>query len=402
MRVESGPVHDVVLGEEDLDLERLPLLKHSEKDSGWYLTGGVQVARDPGGSVQQVGIHRMMRFGRRELGFWGGKDRRIRAAIEKHDELGLDTPMAVVIGAPPALVMAACACLPHTRDKHGIAGALQGSPLELVKCKTVDLMVPANAEIVIEGYARAGERRPEGPFGEFTGCYGRETVSPVFHATAITMRRGAIFQDFLTGFPISEDQALMYLPRCAAVYQSAAAVHPAVKAVHWQVDGGNIYGVVVSIRKRLQAEPWNVIASVLAGPALVKQCIVVDEDIDVFDAEAVHWALSTRVQPHRDVHIFPTMVGAPLDPSSPDIWESSKIGYDATIPLGDDRARYERSGCRARTASPGSGGRDERKNGALMTPQRASSHFLPDCRLVAAMRHRGAGFGLLAVRIRSA
>ncbi len=146
------------------------------------------------------------------------------------------------------------------------------------------------------------------------------------------MRRGAIFQDFLTGFPISEDQALMYLPRCAAVYQSAAAVHPDVKAVHWQVDGGNIYGVVVSIRKRLQAEPWNVIASVLAGPALVKQCIVVDDDIDVFDAEAVQWALSTRVQPHRDVHIFPTMVGAPLDPSSPDVRESSKIGYDADDP----------------------------------------------------------------------
>jgi UbiD family decarboxylase len=202
--------------------------------------------------------------------------------------------------------------------------------------------VPANAEMVIEGNIRAGERRTEGPFGEFTGCYGRETISPVFEASCITMRRGAIYQDFLTGFPISEDQALMYLPRCAAVYQSAAAVHPDVRAVHWQVDVGNVYGVVVSIRKHVEAEPWNVIASVLAGPALVKQCIVVDDDIDVFDAEAVQWALSTRVQPHRDVHIFPTMVGAPLDPSSPDVRSSSKIGFDATIPFADDRSRYER------------------------------------------------------------
>jgi 2,5-furandicarboxylate decarboxylase 1 len=250
--------------------------------------------------------------------------------------------MAVVVGGPPAFVMAACARLSHSRDKHAVAGGLQEAPLELVPCQTVDLMVPANAEIIIEGFVRAGERRPEGPFGEFTGCYGRETISPVFHATCVTMRRDAIYQDFLTGFPISEDQALMYLPRCAAVYQSATAVHPDVRAVHWQVDTGNVYGVVVSIRKRVEAEPWNVIASVLAGPALVKQCIVVDEDIDVFDAEAVQWALSTRVQPHRDVHIFPTMVGAPLDPSSPDVRSSSKIGYDATIPLADDRARYER------------------------------------------------------------
>jgi UbiD family decarboxylase len=134
----------------------------------------------------------------------------------------------------------------------------------------------------------------------------------------------------------------MYLSRCAAVYQSAAIAHPEVQAVHWQADAGNIYGVVVSIRKRIETEPWNVIASVLAGPAMVKQCIVVDEDIDVFDSNAVQWALSTRVQPDRDVHVFPRMIGAPLDPSAPDMRQTSKIGYDATIPLADDRSHYER------------------------------------------------------------
>jgi UbiD family decarboxylase len=340
--VETGPVQEVVIEGDEVDLNALPIVKHSEKDSGYYITAGVQVARDPGGSIQHLGIHRMMRFGPRELGFWGAKDRRIRWAIERHETLGQDMPMAVVIGGPPPFVIASCARIPHTRDKHGVAGAIQGEPLELVSCKTIDLMVPARAEMVIEGYVKAGERRTEGPFGEFTGCYGRETSSPVFHATAITTRRNPIFQDFLTGFPISEDQALMYLSRCAAVYQSAAIAHPEVQAVHWQADAGNIYGVVVSIRKRIETEPWNVIASVLAGPAMVKQCIVVDEDIDVFDSNAVQWALSTRVQPDRDVHVFPRMIGAPLDPSAPDMRQTSKIGYDATIPLADDRSHYER------------------------------------------------------------
>jgi UbiD family decarboxylase len=182
----------------------------------------------------------------------------------------------------------------------------------------------------------------EAPFGEFTGCYGHRTESPVLHVERVTMRRNAIYQDFLTGFPICEDQALMYLPRCSAVYQDAARAHPEVKAVHWQIDTANIWGVVVSIRKRLQSEAWNVISAVLGGPSLVKQCVVVDEDVDVFDPIAVQWALSTRVQPHRDIHVFPTMVGAPLDPSAILIRQTSKVGYDATIPLDEDPAHYER------------------------------------------------------------
>lgn len=340
--VEDGPVSEVFVEGNDVDFESLPIVKHCEKDSGYYITAGVQVTKDPGSDIQHLGIHRMMRFNGQEVGFWGGKERRIRRAIDKYEDIGQDTPMAIVIGGPPAFVTASCARVPHSVDKHGVAGALQGSPLELVQCRTVDLAVPARAEMVIEGYIPAGERRHEGPFGEFSGAYGHETDSPYFRVTGLMMRRDAMYQDFLTGYPICEDQALMYLPRSAAVYQSATVAHPEVKAVHWQVDSGNIYGVVVSIHKRLQTEAWNVIASVLGGPALIKQCIVVDDDIDVFDAEAVQWALSTRIQPHRDVHIFPTMVGAPLDPSAIQIRQTSKIGFDATIPLDEDRMLYER------------------------------------------------------------
>jgi 2,5-furandicarboxylate decarboxylase 1 len=207
------------------------------------------VTKDPGGSVQHLGIHRMMFQGPRELTLWGGKERRIRRAIDKHEDVPLETPLAVVIGGPPAFVLASCARLPHSRDKHGIAGAIQGEPLELVQCDTIDLAVPAHAEMVLEGFFKPGERLSEAPFGEFTGCYGHRTDSPVFHVERVTMRRNAIFQDFLTGFPMCEDQTLMYLPRCAAVYQDAARAHPEVKAVHWQVDSGNIFGVAVSIHK---------------------------------------------------------------------------------------------------------------------------------------------------------
>ncbi|MBI3059578.1 MAG: UbiD family decarboxylase [Deltaproteobacteria bacterium] len=339
----SGPApHQAILWEgSDLDLARLPITTHSEKDAAPYITAGVQVVRDANSQMQHLGIHRMQVKGPRRLGFWGGNLRRITRTLLANEERGVETEIAVVLGAPPAFTMASTARVSHHVDKTGIAGALIGKPLEIYPCKRIGVDVPA-AEIVLEGILLSGVREEEGPFGEFTGCYSGKRLAPVMEVRAITMREEPLYQDALTGMPMTEDQTLTWLPRTVAIAEDASRVHPEILAVNWAVGDGGIYQAVIAIRKRVETEPWNVISHVLSGNSLVKYCVVVDDDIDVFDAQQVAWAINTRVQPHRDVHIYPTMVGAPLDPSAPLPNQTSKLGIDATIPAGEERWRYEK------------------------------------------------------------
>ena len=341
-RVSTGVVKEVQLSGNQIDLASIPLVKHCEKDGGRYITAGIQVVRDPETGVQHLGIHRMMLQDKRLLTLWGGLERRVRRTITRNEDRSKNTPIAIVLGGPPAFVLASCARVPHFGKKYDIASAIQGRPLEVVQCDTNDLEVPAWSEMVLEGEVLCKERMEEGPFGEFSGAYGPKTSSPVVRIDKITMRQDAIYQTFLTGFPMCEDQSLMWLPRTAVVMQDASRAHPEVKAATWLVDSGDVYGVAVSIRKRMDGEPYNIISAILGGAALVKSCIVVDEDVDVFDPVQVQWALSTRVQPDRDILKFPVMVGAPLDPSAPIPRHTSKIGYDATVPLKADRLHYER------------------------------------------------------------
>jgi UbiD family decarboxylase len=336
-----APHQEIVWRDADLDLSRLPITTHSEKDTAPYITAGVQVVRDANSELQHLGIHRMQVKGPRRLGFWGGNLRRITRTLLANEERGVETEMAVVLGAPPAFTMAAPARVSHQADKSGIAGALIGNPLELYRCTTVALDVPA-AEIVLEGILLSGIREEEGPFGEFTGCYSGTRKAPVMEVRAVTMRKEPLYQDALTGMPMTEDQTLTWLPRTVAIGDDANRVHPEVVAVNWAVADGGVYQAVIAIRKRVETEPWNVISHVLSGNSLVKYCVVVDEDIDVFNAQQVAWAINTRVQPHRDVHVYPTMVGAPLDPSAPLPNQTSKLGIDATIPADEERWRYEK------------------------------------------------------------
>jgi UbiD family decarboxylase len=141
--------------------------------------------------------------------------------------------------------------------------------------------------------------------------------------------------------PLTEDQSLMWVGRSAALWKDAQRAHPEVTAVNWNVGSGNMYEVIVSIKKRMETEAWNVISSVLSGPSLVKYCMVVDDDVDIFDQRQLGWVMATRVQPERDVHVFPKMVGALLDPSSSLFSQTSKMGVDATIPLDEERWHYE-------------------------------------------------------------
>lgn len=334
-----APCQEVVLQGAAVDLDAIPVVTHSEKD-GPFITAGVQVAPDPDTGVHGLGIHRMERLGRDRLGLWAPAERRIGRAQIKSNERGRPQPIAVVIGPDPYVELAAAARVPHTQEKYDIAGGLAGAPVELVRCRTVDVWVPANAEMIIEGEIWPGETVQESQFGEFPGCYGGLKQVPVMRVTGVTMRRDAIYHTVLTGFPVTEDHLMNWPAMVAVVWADAIRVAPEVRAV--DIRGNYVYEAVVQMRKRHQTEPWNVMSAILSGASHAKYCMVVDEDVDIFNDRDIDWAFCTRVQPDRDVHVFPIMVGAPLDPSAPIVRQTSKMGIDATIPFGADRTPYER------------------------------------------------------------
>ena len=338
--VTSGPVKELILTGDDIDLTRLPVPTYCEVDPGPYLTAGVEIARHPVTGKQNASIHR-----RRIL----GKDRTCLLAQSPHltfmiqaaEERGQGLGVATVIGAHPALTIASQVKAPEGVDEMAIAGAIRGRPFEVVKCETIDVMVPADAEIVIEGVTMPGERAKDGPFGEFPGNYislsnwaspQGEPVndSPVVKITAITMRKDAIFQALLTGMPTTENQSLKKWALTASAYRKVAEVLPSpgdIRGINLTNSSAGRHAIV-SIRKREEATPRRIIEALMGVAFLVP--IVVDEDIDVHDPAQVDWAIATRVRPDRDLIIPPPpqLSASALTPTIAYKW-----GIDATAPL---------------------------------------------------------------------
>jgi len=340
--VSSGACQEVVLTGEEVECTSLPIVVHSELDAGRYVTAAVMFARDPETGVLGVGVNRMQLKGPRRFGVNMPAERRVGRAALKAEDRGQRFGVAVVLGAGPFVDLGSQAKISHTQEKLGVAGALAGRPIELVRCKTVDAEVPADAEIVIEGHFVPGLRESEGPFGEVAGTYGLEGDRHVFEVSALTMRRDAIYQTALTGMPTTDNHVQGWPAICESIKRLAQQACPEVVDVH---AIGPYYVAIVSIKKRLAHEARNVILSVLgptAGAPQSKYCIVVDPDVNVRDLNQVLWAVYTRCQPSDDTMIFPAMVGAPLDPSAPVHRHTSKMGFDATVPLGAPAERYSR------------------------------------------------------------
>ena len=341
-RVRDGACKEIVLTGDQVDCTTLPIVVHSELDAGRYVTAGVMIGRDPQTGVLGVGLQRMQLKGPRRFGVNMPAERRVGRAALKAEERNERFGVAIVLGAGPHVDLASQAKIPHDQEKLGVAGALAGRPIDLVPCETVDAEVPADAEIVLEGHFLPRTREAEGPFGEVAGTYGLRGDRHVFEVSALTMRRGALYQTALTGMPTTDNHVQGWPAICESIKRMAQQACPEVVDVH---AIGPYYIAIVSIRKRLAYEARNVILSVLgptAGAPQAKYCIVVDPDVDVRNIDQVLWALYTRVQPDQDALIFPPMVGAPLDPSAPVHRHTSKLGFDATIPLGESGDRYRR------------------------------------------------------------
>jgi UbiD family decarboxylase len=325
----------------DIDLRRLPIVTHFEKDAGPYITGGTQIAKSLRTGRRNMSMHRMLLIDRNHLTVYAPKGRHLGTIIAQHEDEDRPTEIATFIGADPAILLASQTRKPLGVDELEIAGGLRGEAVQMARCRTIDVEVPARAEIVIEGFTIPHRTANDGPFGEYPGTYSDVKDAPVLEVTAITMRRNPIFQICLTGMPMTENHWMMDLPATAATYEEVYKICPDVVDVVLTAGGTSRHHAVVSIKKRHPYEPRNIILALLAANIGIKYAVVVDEDIDVRNPLEVEWAINTRVQAERDVIVLPTLYSPTLDPSAPSPRSSSKMGIDATAPLGK-LAEYSR------------------------------------------------------------
>jgi len=322
--VPTGPVKEIVLRGGDVNLYDLPQIIHHEGDAGAYLTAAISFARDPSSETWNCAYNRLMI-----------KDRdttSIHLTLGKHlwefhriaEARGEPLPVAFAIGVHPAIALGALAIGSIDEDERAIMGGLLGEPLELVKCETSGVLVPAHAEMVIEAEIQPTARTPEGPFGEFTGYSLGEREREVMKVRAITHRRGAYFQDITVAH--LDHMLLSTIPMEANLYRAVRAMVPSVKAVRVPSP----FTCYVSLEQRLPGQAKNAILAVLGADLYMKRVVVVDDDVDVFDDRQVNWAIATRVQPDRDITVITHARGSDLDPSTKEDGLSGKWGVDAT------------------------------------------------------------------------
>jgi 2,5-furandicarboxylate decarboxylase 1 len=322
--VATGPVKDVVLTGSRINLLDLPQIVHHEGDAGPYVTAAISFAREPGGETWNCAYNRLMIKGRDTTSIHLTAGKHLWEYQRIAEARGEALPVAFAIGVHPAIALGALAIGSIDEDERAIMGGLFGEPLELVRCETSDLLVPAHAELVVEAEILPAARTPEGPFGEFTGYSLGERQREVVQVKAITHRAGAMFQDITVAH--LDHMLLSTIPMEANLYRAVRAMVPSVRAV--RVPGP--FTCYVSIEQRLPGQAKNAILSVLGADLYMKRVVVVDHDVDIFDDRQVTWALATRCQPDRDVTTITHARGSDLDPSARDDGHSAKWGVDAT------------------------------------------------------------------------
>ena len=328
--VSNAPCKDVIYTGDDVDLTRLPIPIFSEKDPAPFITLGLSISRDPQGGGKNTSIYRLQLKGRNRLGIMA--QHLVRQLVEA-ESLGKGLPIAIAIGTDPVLPLATQWMAPYGTDEMALAGALRGEPVEVVKAETVDLEVPATAEIVIEGNVLPNVREQEGPFGEVSGYYTPANPKPLIEVSAITHRKNPIYQAALTGMPTTENHILKQLPLEATFYWMLKKEFPGVTAVHFPAAGTVGMISVIAMKQAYECEARNVIATMF-GSRRNKITIVVDDDVDIYDMEKVLWAIATRTQADEDIVIFPRLVATAMDPSVRKFRVGSSLGIDATKPFG--------------------------------------------------------------------
>jgi 2,5-furandicarboxylate decarboxylase 1 len=338
--VDDAPCQEVML--DVADLHRLPLCTNSEFDGGSYVTAGLHISRNPATGVRNVGVQRNMLHEPDLLGIWMAPTHLLQHYLTAEAK-GEPLPIAIAVGVHPALMVASQMRLGFDEDELGAAGGLLGEPVELASCRTVPLEVPAHAEVIIEGEILPHERRREGPFGEFARLYGAPRDLPVVRVTAITHRRDAIWHNIIAA-TIPENAIVGAAGREPALFKAVRSAVPTVTSVYMPAGGGGNFQAIIAMQKRFEGEPHKAAFAAFAHQDLIKQVTVVDDDIYIFDADDVAYALSTRFDPSSDLILIPGVKGNPLDPVAeeyaPGRATVTKMIMDATRSLTAPADRY--------------------------------------------------------------
>jgi len=322
--VEKGECQEMI--EKAVNLTKLPIMRYTEKDGGKYIASAIAIIEDPE-LGRNTCFHRLMLFDKNKFVARIVEERGTDTALKKS---GGELDIAMCIGNSTATLLAAATSLPKGVDELGMANALEKT--ELVKCKTIDLEVPRDCEFVLEGRI-AEETASEGPFLDTTGILDRVRQQPVIEVKCITHRRNPMYQTLLPGR--SEHKFLMGMPREPTIFNEVNKVCEC-KDVYITPGGCSWLHAVVQIKKQKPDEGKKAIEAAFKGHSSLKHCVIVDDDINIYDQNDVEWAIATRFQADKDAVILPNQRGSSLDPSG-DLTEGKKattckMGLDATIP----------------------------------------------------------------------
>lgn len=328
----DAPCQEVIITNPDLD--QLPILRHCEKDGGNYISSGVVVARHPQYG-QNLDFHRCMQFSKTEMAARVVRSRHFDVFLQEVGELDV----AVCVGVPPNVMAAAATSVEIGVDELEVANALE--PLKVVRAKTTDLTIPAEAEFVLEGTVYLDRQHAEGPFVDLTETYDIVRQEPVLVVKAITHRKGAFWQALLPGG--LEHKLLMGMPREPTIYRK---VNEVVKCLDVNVNPGGCSWLhaIIQIDKRDDDDGLKAIQAAFEGHRSCKHVFVVDGDIDIYDPLQVEWAMATRFQGDVDMVVKGKEPGSSLDPSAEAGTKmTTKIGFDLTKPLGEKGRHFERA-----------------------------------------------------------
>jgi UbiD family decarboxylase len=331
--VSNAPCHEVII--KDPDLSKLPILFHLDGDGGRYGSATVATIKDPD-TGRNVSYHRLMEIGKNKFTARLIKKRQTRTT---YDKTGDDVEMAVCIGNSVAVMVAASLGPPPGVDEFSIANALDET--KLVKCVTKDLEVPAESEIVIEGRLTRNLDK-EGPFVDLTETRDFERQEPVFIVDCITHRKDAMYQALIPGR--FEHKILMGMPKEPTIYDEVSKVVDC-KNVLVTMGGGSWLHSIVQIKKKNPDDGRKAIDAAFEGHKSMKHVVIIDEDVDIYDGNAVEWAIATRFQGDKDLVVKTNQSGSSLDPSGKHEpgkkTLTTKIGIDATISSDVDKKKYE-------------------------------------------------------------
>lgn len=334
--VNKGPVTEIIETNNPL-LSFIPALKSWPKDAGRFITFGFAVTKNPETQQRNMGVYRMQIIDEKIALMHWQIHKRGSLHYKMNQGKEIRTEVAVVIGADPSTVYSAVAPVPEGVDKMFFSGIMRKKGLDLVKCQTVDLEVPANSEIVLEGYVDPDDTRPEGPFGDHFGYYTPVGEYPVFHLTGVMRRAKPVYLTTVVGKPILEDA---YLGKVIerGFLPLIKVLQPEVVDIDFPSAGCFQGMVIVSIKKMYPGQTRKVMLGLwsLGQLMLTKMVIVLDEDINIHDMSQVLWAVTTKVDPAKDILVIDKLPADSLDAASSQINLGSKVGIDATTKSKDE------------------------------------------------------------------